>query len=350
MLKLPFMNNTPNIHRFDLVNIVYFLVRWWKKIMLVTLAGAAISVVVALLLPPKFMAQAVIFPTSNGSFAGAYLSEITSKDKAQDPLAFGEEEHAEQLLQILQSDFVRGSVIRKFKLMEHYEINPSSKGAELKLAKQYESNVKVKRNQYSAIEVTVLDKNPQFAADIANAVVAFADTAKREMLRSYSARAFHDMESYLQEKEAYIQVIKDSLNALGEKGIISPDEQVKGLMEQAAIAASHNDQHTLNYIDARIKSIGALSGDYFRYNRLMVEEAQKMADLRKKYEQAGANMKTEIAASFEVNRAYPPGDRAFPVRWLIVVASTLATFVTTCLVLLIYEQLYLPVKQQLGNH
>jgi uncharacterized protein involved in exopolysaccharide biosynthesis len=335
--------------RFDLMALVFFLIRWWKRIAMVTFIGALISVVVALLLPPKFRAQAVIFPSSNGSFAGAYLSEITSKDKAQDPLAFGAEEDAEQMLQILQSDYVRNSVIRKFKLMEHYEIDPGSKGADLKLAKRYESNVSIKRNQYSAIEVTVMDRKPEYAANIANAVVAYADSAKKDMLMKYSEKAFTDMEQYMAEKNAFLDQIKDTLNMLGEKGIISPDEQVKGLMELSAVSASRNDRRALDYIDQKIRYIGSMSGDYFRYNRLLVEEAQKMADIRKKYEQAKINVASGIPSSFKVNVAHPPGDRAFPVRWLIVMAATIATFVTACVVFLMYEQLYLPVREQLRS-
>lgn len=333
-------------HKFDLLDIVHFLLRWRKQLIAITAAGAVISAVVSLLLPSKYQSQAVVFPSSNGSFSGAFLSEITSKDINMDPLAFGQEEHAEQLLQILQSDYVRSAVIRDFKLMEHYEINPTSKGADLKLAKQYESNVSIKRNQYSAVEVTVTDKDPQYAADIANAIVAYADSAKTNMLRQYSQKAMQDMQFYMAEKEAYISVVKDSLNALGAQGIIAPDEQVKGLMEQMVIASSKGDNRTMNLIDERIKKIGSLAGDFFKYNRILVEEAQKQADLRKKYEQLKVNVASVLPSNFSVNKAWPPGDRSWPVRWLIVAISTAATFITAFVVLLVYEQLYLPLSKQ----
>lgn len=338
-----------NTYTFNFIDILSFLIRRWKTIASISLAGAVISAVVSLLIRPEFIAQAVIFPSSNGSFSGAYLSEITSKDKNQDPLALGEEEDAEQLLQILQSDYVSSSVIRRFKLMEHYEINPQSKGADLKLAKRYQGNVKVRRNQYSAIEITVTDHDPVFAADIANAVVAYADTAKVQMLRSYSQRVLVDIERYLAEKENYLDELKDSMNELGKKGIVAPDEQVKGLMEQAAIAASRGDQRTMQYVDEKIKSIGTYVGDYFRVNRAMVEEAQKLADLRKKYEQAKVNASSDIPSNFSVNKAFAPGDRSYPVRWLIVASSTLAAFVLACLLLLFFEHLYLPLKKQMAE-
>lgn len=334
-------------HKFDLLDIVHFLIRWRKPLLGFSMAGAVIAAVTSLLLPSKYQSQAVVFPSSNGSFSGAFLSEITSKDINMDPLAFGQEEHAEQLLQILQSDYVRSSVINQFKLMEHYEINPSSKGADLKLAKKYEGNVKIKRNQYTAIEVTVTDKDPQFAADIANAIVAYADSAKTNMLRKYAQKALNDMEIYLAQKAVYIEEVKDSLNSLGAQGIIAPDEQVKGLMEQMVIASTKGDTRTMNMVDERIKKIGALSGDFFKYNRILVEEAQKQADLRKKYEQLKVNVESGLPSNFSVNKAWPPGDRSWPVRWLIVAISTIATFVTAFILLLVYEQLYLPLRKQL---
>ena len=44
--------------------------------------------------------------------------------REKDFLEFGEEEEAEQMIQILRSDEIRHHVIGKFDLMNHYQIDP----------------------------------------------------------------------------------------------------------------------------------------------------------------------------------------------------------------------------------
>ena len=99
-----------------------------------------------------------------------------------DIVQFGEEEQAEQMLQILNSEWIRGKVVNKYGLYEHYELFEDIEYRDTKLVKMWEDNVSFKRTEFQSIEIRVLDTDAQMAADIANDVASLVDSAKNKMI------------------------------------------------------------------------------------------------------------------------------------------------------------------------
>ena len=73
-----------------------------------TYFGAYVSLYV---IQPKFKSSVVIYPTTTNSISQALLVEHNPYRK--DVLEFGEEEEAEHLLQILNTDAIRDSIINR---------------------------------------------------------------------------------------------------------------------------------------------------------------------------------------------------------------------------------------------
>jgi capsular polysaccharide biosynthesis protein len=100
-----------------------------------------------------------------------------------DLLEFGQEEQAEQLLQILYSYEIKMRIIKKYNLLKHYDIDSTSKYKMTRLFSQFKNNITFRRNEFMAVEINVLDKDPQYAADIANDIAALVDTEKKSQIR-----------------------------------------------------------------------------------------------------------------------------------------------------------------------
>ena len=83
-------------------------------------------------------------------------------------LEFGEEEDTEELLQILNSNEIRDSIIHRFDLYNHYGISKNDVSHKTIINRKYDGKVKIKKTQFNSIKIIVLDKSPQLAADIAN--------------------------------------------------------------------------------------------------------------------------------------------------------------------------------------
>lgn len=85
-------------------DLVVFLWRRRRMILGITLLGLIAGVVAAIAIPARYKSEVILFPAITNSVSKALLSEnSTGRD---DILALGDEEDAEQLLQILHSDMV----------------------------------------------------------------------------------------------------------------------------------------------------------------------------------------------------------------------------------------------------
>ena len=152
------------------------LVTIWKKrkILLITsAAGLVVSTIVAFLMTPLYRSTAIVFPaaTSTVSFSEARNAKASSMD-------FGEEEQAEQLIQILSSSQIRNRIVDQFDLMKHYGIEESDPNKYHDLMKEYEGHFAFVRTRYGSIQIDVLDKDPELAAEMANKIVDMIDTVK----------------------------------------------------------------------------------------------------------------------------------------------------------------------------
>jgi capsular polysaccharide biosynthesis protein len=61
-------------------------------------------------------------------------------------------------------------------------------GSGTEALQEYESNITFKRTEYMAVKISVLDKDPQLAADIANTIAALLDSVKNDMQKERLCR------------------------------------------------------------------------------------------------------------------------------------------------------------------
>ena len=66
-----------------------------------------------------------MFPVATNSISKVLISQ--NSGIKEDILGIGEEEQAEQMLQMLNSNLIRDRIIQKYNLIEHYNIPRDSK-------------------------------------------------------------------------------------------------------------------------------------------------------------------------------------------------------------------------------
>ncbi|MFN5909942.1 MAG: Wzz/FepE/Etk N-terminal domain-containing protein, partial [Bacteroidota bacterium] len=162
----------------DRQNLLIFIWKRRKILAIVTGSAAVLSVIVSLLMTPVYRSTAVVFPaaTSTVSFSEQRNAKAASMD-------FGEEEQAEQLVQILQSSRIRDKIVEQFDLFKHYKIDENDPNKYYKLVKAYNDHFFFVRTRFGSIQIDVLDREPERAADMANKIVDLIDTVKNEMVR-----------------------------------------------------------------------------------------------------------------------------------------------------------------------
>lgn len=316
-------------------HLLYFIYSRWKLFAVLGLAAGLISSGVALLLEEQFRSTVVLFATPQHSIGEQFFEEV----KQNDLLEYGETEDAERLLQILNSDRIRTRIIEKYNLWQHYEIDRSEPGAQTLLAKQYASNVDAGLTRYGSIEVSVLDKNPQQAADMANDIAYLADSVANELRNGRAMEAFqYARGSYTQVQEE-IAEMERQLGELYAMGIYDFGTQIEGLNEQYATAIGMGKTANAEKIRQQMENLSRSANQFNKLTNLLDAAYEREAILKKRYELMKLDAETKMPSAFVVDRAVAADKKAKPIRWLIVVISTGATLAFALLALLAAENI-----------
>jgi len=313
------MENTKQTgYNFNSVDLLIYI--WNKRIVLMSvgLFAAVASIVVSLLITPLFNASVIMFPASSASVAKELM--IQNYSGRQSLHGFGEEEQAEQLLQVLNSEPIRTRIIEKYNLMEHYEIDPDDRYPMTELFEQYRSNINFRLTEYMSVEISVMDRDPDLSAAIANDISDLVDTVYNNMKKERAKDALLLVEKEYRESEAKLAFLQDSLDMLS--GQLSDKINTTG-------------DPTNNLIKA-LSENGAL---YVSMLNLMKYEVQVVTTLSLRYKEARLEAEQNLPYKFVVEKAFPPEKKAYPNKSLIVIVSTFASLLFALIVLIVIDNI-----------
>ncbi len=324
---------------FDSSSLVIFLYKWRKPLFIVILSALIGSWFFSLpwFITPKFQSTVILFPASTNSVSKALLSDQSGK--GQDLMTFGEDEQAEQLLQILNSNKIRTRIIRKFNLMQHYDIDTSSNYKNEYLYKEYDRNISFRRTEYMAVKISVLDKDAQMAADIANKIAELLDSTKNEMQHERAAKGFKIVEAEYNSLQAEINKIVDSLITLGALGVNDVEYQSQVLNQQMAISTMNGNRTAMAALQKKLDVLGQYGGIYMSLKNSLEFKTDQLTLLQTKYKEAKVDAEEDIPQKFIVNDAYKAERKAYPVKWLIMLVSTFSALFLAIIVIIIMEKI-----------
>ena len=319
---------------FDSSNFFVFLIKWRKILIITTFVAGVIAAIISLLIKEEYEAKVTMFPTMSNAVSKAL---ITDQFGNEDILQFGEEEQAQQMIQILKSNELRDTIIKKFNLATHWKIDPESKYARTKLYEEYKSNIKFRRTEYLSVEIIVRDEDPVLAADIANSIAELFDTMKLKIQRQRALEGFRIVERTYLDIQNQIKQKRDSLMWLNEKGIGDYNLQVERLTEAIGREIGRGNSQAVKILQTQLDTITKYGAVYKQLNEQLALLNKRLVEFQQKYDEARIDAFSQLPQKFVVENAYPPDRKAYPVRWLIVVVSALSAFVLTLICLIFYE-------------
>jgi LPS O-antigen subunit length determinant protein (WzzB/FepE family) len=328
-------NGTGNY--FDSTSLFEFFWRWRKPLIVIGIAAAVISAGVSYLIHERFKSTVIMFPVQSNAIAKALLTDDNSGKN--DVLQFGEEEQAEQLLQILSSDEIRSRICDKYKLMEHYRIDPNDKYKNTRLYEMYSDNISFKRTEFMSVKIEVLDEDPKVAANIANDIGDLLDSTKTRMQRDRANQAFEIVAAEYNRKKADVDLMTDSLQKINRLGIYDYESQSEVTSEQYAIALSKGDAGAIKRLGDQLQIIAQYGSAYMSLRDNLYIAREQLGIVKKKYEEAKIDAEAVLTYKFIVNRAFPAERKSYPVRWLIVAVSTISSLVMGVLLLILFDNI-----------
>jgi len=351
----------------------------WRRrrlIVGVTMATAAASVVISLLLPNWFRADTrLLLPTRSGSglLSGALLGNLPSSASS---LLGGLTGDYLRYLSILDSRTVKENVVRKFDLTRVYEVEESE--APLQAAVEVlGGNIDfLVDEEYNHLSVHAYDRDPRRAAAMANFFVAELQRINAE-LASQSAGTFRRyVEQRYDQAEAQLDSVQHALSDLqSHYGVLNLETQGEvfftGMTElRLNVLATEIEYERLlsaygpeNSVVEAAREVARASNNKFnaamegRERMLPVAQdslphiarqfialqqdqlilAKVIEYTRPVLEEARLEERRTIEAVQVVDAATPPVKKARPRRSVIVVASTLSGFLLVVLYVLVFD-------------
>jgi len=313
--------------QFSSTGLISFIIKWWLHIIIATFIGGVAAFCLSLTIKNKYRSVVIFYPTTTNSISKALLE--TSPGNRQDFLAFGEEEQAEQSLQILQSDAIRDWVIVQYDLYNHYNINPNGANSKTKIFKEYNGNVSFRRNEFNAVEISVLDTDPEKAAGMANDIAARHDTIKNKIQKERAMEGFKIVEAEYNKVRNEIKLINDSLNKIRALGINDYISQSEEFNDAYAVALAKGDIGKAKYLEEKLDILAKYGGAYMDLSENLELSTKQSAELKVKYDQAKVDAEANVPQKMVVNYAYAADKKTYPKRLYIAVGGAFATFCMT---------------------
>ncbi len=332
---------------FDLIEVLVFLWRKKMPIIAITMLGAILSIITSLSIEEKYQSTVVLFPTTTGSLS----KMILTKNSKADLLKFGEDEDMERMLQVLRSNQIKDRIIEKYNLVEHYEIEKDSKYPRTAIYQEFNGNVSFNKTPFQSVQITVLDKDPIVAANMANDMANLIDTLINDMQRIRAKEAYYIVKEEYDEQYEYIISLEDSLEIIRKGGILDYFIETDRYSEAYGKAVGNNTLNAINdAIFQRKFKILAENGDLYNILKDVITfEKKQLSDLKNKLTETKINAEATVTQKYIVESAQPAEKKSYPVRWLIVVMSTLGAFVFS-IVMAISLDLFKEFKVRLQEH
>jgi hypothetical protein len=288
---------------YSLFDIIRVLIKWKKLIIVVTAVAAITSIIIAFLLPVYYKSTTIFYGYDLRAFDPRNLI-------AEEPIdIFGGESETERLLSIGKSSGLENMIIQKFDLYKRYNIDPKEKFARTEVVEKFRNNYKIVKNERAAIEVTILDKDPQVAADMANEIVAIIDIINKQPVIENNTKLLNVFKKQLDTKYAELDTLSKSVTSLRKNPVA--DNKQKSFQQYFEI---------LKEVDIRL-----------------TEDIAETIKIKEGYDRVAALLSSDLRSVFIVEPAGPSEKKAWPVRWLIVTASTAGTFLFMILMVILLE-------------
>ena len=286
----------------------------------------AIIVIAAAILAAFFSSSIFITPLYK-SFAVLYPSNIS---------AYADESLSEQMMQVLQSKDIRDSLVNKFDLPRHYGIDPSYEYFTSTLLWEYGQNVKILKTPYDAVIIEVWDKDPKIACDMVNEIMNQYNYKLRGLHKEKFREVVINYRTVTDYKKRELDSLQQRAQELGVKyGLLDYPNQTREVMR--AYLSGGGSGSRGSEVNRLKKNLEEKGGEREMLSNLMIAITKDYSAFKLDYDRAILDLNRNYTYVNVLNKPFPADKKGYPVRWVIVVVSCLASLFIGILVIGVIE-------------
>jgi capsule polysaccharide export protein KpsE/RkpR len=290
----------------------------WRTLAIVGVVAAVLSMVFSSpwFIKPKYLSTATVYPVNLNPYST--------------------ETRTDQLLQLLESNSIRDSLIARFDLVSAYEVDTTERGGYFALYNEFKDRVQVSKTRYESVVIDVLDEDPRRARDMVLAMLDQANLLARRLQREKSYEVLAIAERSMKHEKQKLDSVEARLDVLRrDAGLLNYDAQVKELTKgyvrmlqsgapPAKMAELQRMIRELEEKGGEFRTLSELSNIFrFNYDRLLTEYERAVNDVTKELTYTSVLVYPEVADK-----------KVYPVRWLIVLIGTITAMFLAFVLLL----------------
>ena len=305
---------------FNSAHLINIITKWGFHLLGIVIVSAILAGIFsgAAFITPKYDSHAIVYPANIEPYS--------------------DESETEQMLQILNSQDIVDSMINKFDLATHYEINPEYKYFKTALYNTYHEHVNISKTPYESVRIEISDRSPDTAAMMVIAMLKFYDSKISSMHKTKSAEVIEMYEFQLLKKRKGLDSLKNILYKLGtEQGLIEYEYQSQEIMRGYLGTTDGNNKINKKEVDKLLENMEKGSGQLIEVVQMIQDESRSYVEVKLDYEMAVRFNDSHLSYSNIISYPYASDKKSYPIRWLIVVIVSLASFVMALLIIFFLE-------------
>jgi uncharacterized protein involved in exopolysaccharide biosynthesis len=299
-------------------NLINILIRWKLHLAVIVVAAVVLAAFFSssIFITPLFRSYAVLYPSNISAYADESLSE--------------------QMMQVLQSKDIRDSIVKKFDLSRHYGIDPSYEFYTSTLLWEYGKNVKISKTPYDAVTIEVWDKDPKIACDMVNEIMNQYNFKLRGLHKEKFREVVKNYRTVTNYKRQELDSLKNVARELGEEyGLLDYPNQTREVMR--AYLSGGGSGSRGGEVNRLKKNLEQKGGEREMVSNLMFAIAKDYSAFKLDFDRAVLDENRNYTYVNVLNKPFVADKKGYPVRWVIVVLSALATLFAAIIVIGIIE-------------
>ena len=300
---------------FNSKSILNILIRWKIHLAVIIVAATLLAAFFSspIFITPLFKSYAIVYPSNISEYADESLSE--------------------QMIQVLQSKDIRDSLIEKFNLPGHYGIDRNYKYFTSTLLWEYSKNIKITKTPYDAVTVEVWDKDPKIACDMVNEIMNQYNYKLRGLHKEKFREVVNNYRTVTNYKKKELDSIQERAHELGVKyGLLDYPNQTREVMRAYLTLGSRSGE-----VSRLKKNLEEKGGEREMISNLMFAVTKDYSAFKLDYDRAVLDLNRNYTYVNVLNKPFVADKKGYPVRWVIVVVSAVASLFLAIIVISIIE-------------
>lgn len=288
---------------FDNSEILNIIKNRKRHLLIIALVALVVSVFISSpwIMKPKFKAYAVLYPSNISPY--------------------GEESPTEQMLELLGSEEISKAMIEKFKLGEHYKVDTGYAYYQTEVNRIFHENVSVNKTEFEAVQIEVVDRDPKYAYEMVNEMIARMNETVRAMHRKKYAEIYAIAESNYLRKGKEIDSLEKVVQELRSKyGILDYAIQVKEATRKYYRAGGADAR--LADATTMLRNLEQKGEEYIECTYNLNAARESYVIFKKELDNAYKELHKVLSFADMVTNPKVPDKKFWPVRWIIVSVFT----------------------------